>query len=63
MGDTGRAFRLMGLPGKVLVVDVLRHRDLGDVELGGSGHQVPLVHPPGQRSNSISELQSPSLIL
>ena len=26
-------------PGKVLVVDVLRHRDL-DVEFGGSGHQV-----------------------
>merc|ERR1719397_36962 len=33
-------------PGKVLVVDVLRHRDLGDVELCGGGHQVPLVHPP-----------------
>ena len=39
-------------PGKVLVVDVLRHREL-DVEFGGSGHQVtrsprrlPLVHPP-----------------
>merc|ERR1719472_518843 len=41
---------LLGLlslhPGKVLVVDVLRQRDLGDVKLGGSGHQVPLVHPP-----------------
>merc|ERR1719472_760791 len=41
---------LLGLlslhPGEVLVVDVLRHRDLGDVELCGGGHQVPLVHPP-----------------
>merc|ERR1719397_2232990 len=41
---------LLGLlslyPGKVLVVDVLRHRDLGDVKLCGGGHQVPLVHPP-----------------
>ena len=53
----------MGLPGEVLVVDVLRHRHLGDVELGGGGDQVPLVHPPGQRSNSIPELQSPGVIL
>merc|ERR1719397_1494772 len=41
---------LLGLlslhPGEVLVVDVLRHRDLRDVELCGGGHQVPLVHPP-----------------
>ena len=36
----------MGLPGEVLVVDVLRHRHLGDVELCRGGHQVPLVHPP-----------------
>ena len=47
----------MGLPGEVLVVDVLRHRDLGDIELCGGGHQVPLVHPPVLRSNSISVLQ------
>merc|ERR1719237_1217536 len=33
-------------PGEVLVVDVLRHRHLGDVELCRGGYQVPLVHPP-----------------
>ena len=37
------------LPGEVLVVDVLRHRHLGDVKLCGGGHKVPLVHPPTQK--------------
>ena len=37
------------LPGEVLVVDVLGDRHLGDVELGGGGDQVPLVHPPEEK--------------
>merc|ERR1719244_2291701 len=41
---------LLGLlslnPGEVLVVDVLGDGHLRDVELGGGGDQVPLVHPP-----------------
>ena len=44
-GDA-RTWKTKGLPGKVLVVDVLGQRDLGDVDLGRGGHQVPLVHPP-----------------
>merc|ERR1719341_3078842 len=45
--DVSLLLRLLSLhPGEVLVVDVLRHRHLGDVELCRGGHQVPLVHPP-----------------
>ena len=44
-----RVSLFIGLPGEVLVVDVLWHRDLGDVELCWGGHQVPLVHPPEKR--------------
>merc|ERR1719320_492244 len=45
--DVSFLLRFLSLhPGEVLVVDVLRHRHLGDVELCGGGHQVPLVHPP-----------------
>ena len=37
-------------PGEVLVVDVLGDRHLGHVELSGGSDQVPLVHPPEEKS-------------
>merc|ERR1719234_314183 len=45
--DVSFLLRFLSLhPSEVLVVDILRHKHLGDVELCGGGHQVPLVHPP-----------------
>ena len=40
------------IPGKVLVVDVVRNLDSGDVNLGGCSQQKPLVDPRKQSGQS-----------
>ena len=40
-----------GLPGEIFIVDILRDRDSGKVNLGRGGEQIPLVDPGKYKIN------------